>query len=81
MTTQLVIYWILLILKKITNYKLENQDNEATMFFIIKKSEEPTFIFSQNSDTIIYITETQKIANLLNASDNENSKFAIKNGM
>ena len=25
--------------------------------------------------------ETQKIANLLNGSDNENSKFATKNGM
>ena len=25
--------------------------------------------------------ETQKIANLLNDSDNENSKFATKNGM
>ena len=25
--------------------------------------------------------ETQKIVNLLNGSDNENSKFAIKNGM
>ena len=33
--------------------KLENQDNEATMFFIIEKSEETTFKFSQNSVTII----------------------------
>ena len=33
--------------------KLENQDHGATMFFIIKKSEETTFNFSQNSVTII----------------------------
>ena len=33
--------------------KLENQDHGATMFFIIKKSEEATFNFSQNSVTII----------------------------
>ena len=33
--------------------KLENQDHGATMFFIIEKSEETTFNFSQNSTTII----------------------------
>ena len=33
--------------------KLENQDHEATMFFIIKKSGETTFDFSQNSATIV----------------------------
>ena len=33
--------------------KLENQDHWATMFFIIEKSEETTFNFSQNSATII----------------------------
>ena len=33
--------------------KLENQDHGATMFFIIEKSEETTFNFSQNSITII----------------------------
>ena len=33
--------------------KLENQDHEATMFFIIEKSEESTFKFSQNSVTVI----------------------------
>ena len=32
--------------------KLEKDDGE-TMFFIIRKSEETTFIFSQNSVTII----------------------------
>ena len=40
-----------------------------------------TFNFSQNFVTIIQIMETQKIVNLLNDSDNENSKFATKNGM
>ena len=33
--------------------KLENRDHGATMFFIIEKSEETTFNFSQNSVTII----------------------------
>ena len=33
--------------------KLENQAHGATMFFIIEKSEETTFNFSQNSVTII----------------------------
>ena len=33
--------------------KLENQAHGATMFFIIEKSEETTFSFSQNSVTII----------------------------
>ena len=33
--------------------KLENQDHGAAMFFIIEKSEETTFNFSQNSVTII----------------------------
>ena len=33
--------------------KLENQDHGATMFFIIEKSEETTFNFSQNFVTII----------------------------
>ena len=61
--------------------KLENQNHGAAMFFIIKKSKETTFIFSRNSVTIIQIMETQKIVNLINVSDNEKSKFAIKNGM
>ena len=33
--------------------KIEEQDNRETMFFIIEKSEETTFNFSQNSVTII----------------------------
>ena len=33
--------------------KRENQDRGATIFFIIEKSEETTFNFSQNSATII----------------------------
>ena len=33
--------------------KIEKQDNGVTMFFIIEKSEETTFEFSQNSVTII----------------------------
>ena len=48
------------------------------MFFIIEKSEETTFDFSQNSVKIMQIMETQKVINLLNGSDNEYSKFATK---
>ena len=48
------------------------------MFFIIEKSKETTCNFPQNSVTIIQIMETQKIVNLLNGSDNENSKFPTK---
>ena len=33
--------------------KIEEQDNRETMFFIIEKSEETTFNFSQSSVTII----------------------------
>ena len=33
--------------------KLKDQDHGATMFFIIEKSEETTFNFSQNSVTIV----------------------------
>ena len=33
--------------------KLENQDHGAAMFFIIEKSDETTFNFSQNSVIII----------------------------
>ena len=38
--------------------KLENQDHGATMFFIMEKSVETTFNFSQNSVTIKWIMET-----------------------
>ena len=71
MTMQLVIYQILLILKKIIVIDLSKQtklkdlqqinfigkllkNTGATMFFIIEKSEETTFNFSQNSATISY---------------------------
>ena len=50
----------------------------ATMFFIIEKWEETTFNLLQNSVTIMWTMETQKIVSLLNGSDNENSKFATK---
>ena len=50
----------------------------ATMFFIIKNSEDTIFNFSQNSVSIISTMETEKTVNLLNGSDNENSKIATK---
>ena len=58
------------------------EDDKATMFFIIKKSEETTFEFSQNSATIVWfllhiIMETQKIVNLLGEEGNESSKFML----
>ena len=40
-------------LKQQINFIGKLEDDEATMFFIIKKSEEKTFEFSQNSVTII----------------------------
>ena len=51
------------------------------MFFIIEKSGETTFEFSQNVVTIIWFwlrikVETQKIVNLLGDANNEYSKFA-----
>ena len=58
-----------------------DKDKGATMFFIIEKSEETTFNFLQNFTTIIKIMEIQKIVNLLNGSDNENSKFVTKYGI
>ena len=51
----------------------------ATMFFIIEKSEETTFIFSQSFVTIILIMETQKTANLLNGSNNKTQNLQQKN--
>ena len=51
------------------------------MIYIIEKSEETTFNFSQNFATSISIMETQNI-NLLNNSDNKNSKLNFqKNGI
>ena len=53
------------------------------MFFIIEKSEETTFEFSQNAATVLWsllhiIMETQKIADWLGDADNESSKFATR---
>ena len=53
------------------------------MFFIIEKSEETTFEFSQNAVAVLWFwllikMETQKIANLLGDADNESSKFATR---
>ena len=59
------------------------RDEVATMFFIIEKSEEATFQFSQNAVTVAWFwlrikKETQKIANLLSNADTESSKFATR---
>ena len=59
------------------------KDKGATMFFIIEKSEETTFEFTQNAATVVWFwlctkVETQKIVNLLSDADNESSKFETR---
>ena len=53
------------------------------MFFIIEKSEETIFEFSQNAATVVWFwlrikMETQKVAKLLGNADSETSEFATK---
>ena len=48
------------------------------MFFIIEKSEETTFEFFAKFCKHLIKTETQKIVNLLNSSENKYSKFPTK---
>ena len=50
------------------------------MFFIIEKSEETTFEFSQNAATAawFWLRFMQKIANFLGDANNESSKFATR---
>ena len=57
--------------------KVEEEDNETTMFFNIEKSEETTFEFSQKFVNILQ-KRTKKIVNLLSSSENEFSKFATR---
>ena len=62
--------------------RLERKER-ATIFFIIKKSEETYFEFSENVGTVVWfwlhiIMETQKIGNLLSNADNESSKLATR---
>ena len=69
-------------LKQQMNFTGRLKRNEgATTFFIIQKSEEITFEFSQNAATVVWFwlrikMETRKIVNLLDDADNESSKFA-----
>ena len=71
-------------LKQQMNFTGRLKRNEgATMFFIIQKSEEITFEFSQNTATVVWFwlcikMETRKIVNLLDDADNESSKFATR---
>ena len=50
----------------------------ATMFFIVKTSEETTFDKILQQYMLHVIMETQKIANLLGNADNESLKFATR---
>ena len=72
-------------LKQQMNFIGRLERNEgATVFFIIEKSEETTFEFSQNSATIVlsffvtYNNGNIKITNLLGNADSESSKFATR---
>ena len=58
--------------------KVEEQNNGATIFFIIWKSEETIFEFFAKLWQYLMKIETQKIVNLLNSSENEYLKFATK---
>ena len=57
--------------------KVEEEDNETTMFFNIEKSEETTFEFSQKFVNILQ-KRTKNIVNFLSSSENEFSKFATR---
>ena len=53
------------------------------MSFIIKKSEETTFEFTQNDVTVVWFwlfvkMETQKMVNFLGDVDSESSKFTTR---
>ena len=60
------------------------RDGGVTMFFIIEKSEETTFEFSQNAANVVWFwlcikMETQKIVNLLGHANNESSRLQQEN--
>ena len=61
-------------LKQQINFIGKLGENNAKMFFIIEKKEETTFDFSQNSVVVVW----HVIVNLLNDSDELNSKFATR---
>ena len=67
-------------LRQQINFIGKLEDDKATMFFIIEKSEETTFEFLQIL-WVLYKMETQKIIKLLNDSSNEESKLLQKSGM
>ena len=57
-----------------------DRDEGATMFFIVEKTIETIFYFSQNA-VRLYKMETQKTISLLNDSSNDQSKYATKDSM
>ena len=65
-------------LKHQINFIGKLKKGKATTLFIIEKTEETNFSFSQNS---VDKMETQKVINFLSYSSNEESKFATKNVM
>ena len=62
---------------------MEDLKEQATMFFIIYKSEETTFEFSQNDATVAWFwpcikMEAQKVIKLLGDADSESLKFLTR---
>ena len=66
-------------LKQPINFIEKLKRNEgATMFFIIKKSEETIFEFSQNAATVVWFWLLIKMETFLGDADNKSSKFATR---
>ena len=62
---------------------MEDLKEQAIMFFIIYKSEDTTFEFSQNDTTVAWFwswikMEAQKIIKLLGDADSESLKFLTR---
>ena len=68
-------------LKQQINFIGRLEENNATMFFIVDRKRRNHFWFFTKFCTCCLIRikmETQKIANLLNDSENKSSKFATR---
>ena len=68
------------VLKQQINFTGRLEENNATMFFITEKKEETTVFFAKFCSCCLICVrmETQKIVNLLNGSEELNSKFATR---
>ena len=68
-------------LKQQINFIGRLEENNATMFLLLRKKKKPLLIFHKILQLLFECIkmETRKIVNLLNYSDNESSKFATGN--